>query len=97
MTAWGLPKPRQVSPLNVQRRGATGRSGASAMAPGSRRSVERSGGGGAGRGGGGSAGPKPRQIRSGELFGGTREVVIEHEGDCYRLRCTSKGKLILTK
>lgn len=34
---------------------------------------------------------------SSELFGGTREVIIEHAGEHYRLRATSRGKLILTK
>jgi hemin uptake protein HemP len=39
-----------------------------------------------------------RQIRSSELFsGGSSELAIEHNGDVYCLRCTSKGKLILTK
>lgn len=38
-----------------------------------------------------------RQLNSAVLFGGAREMVIEHEGEFYRLRCTSKGKLILTK
>ena len=38
-----------------------------------------------------------RLVRSAELFGGERQVVIEHEGERYRLQCTSKGKLILTK
>lgn len=37
------------------------------------------------------------RIRSVEIFAGGREVLIEHEGDEYRLRHTSKGKLILTK
>ncbi|MFZ2403705.1 MAG: hemin uptake protein HemP, partial [Methylobacter sp.] len=32
-----------------------------------------------------------------ELFGTTREVVIEHSGEEYRLRLTRQGKLILTK
>lgn len=36
-------------------------------------------------------------LRSSDLFAGSREVIIEHQGDLYRLRCTSKGKLILTK
>jgi hemin uptake protein HemP len=54
-----------------------------------------------------SAGPAPavaatsqaqrRQIRSDELFSGQREVLIEHSGEIYSLRQTSKGKLILTK
>ena len=38
-----------------------------------------------------------RQIRSDELFSGQREVLIEHAGELYLLRHTSKGKLILTK
>ncbi len=38
-----------------------------------------------------------RQIRSNDLFGGGREVLIEHAGEVYSLRHTSKGKLILTK
>lgn len=38
-----------------------------------------------------------RQIRSAELLDGCREVSIEHAGELYLLRQTSKGKLILTK
>ncbi len=38
-----------------------------------------------------------RRISSDELLAGQRELVIEHGGDEYRLRITSKGKLILTK
>ena len=38
-----------------------------------------------------------REIRSVDLFGGHREVLIEHSGEHYSLRQTSKGKLILTK
>lgn len=38
-----------------------------------------------------------RQIRSVNLFRGQREVPIEHAGELYSLRLTSKGKLILTK
>jgi len=38
-----------------------------------------------------------RQVRSVDLFGGCREVLIEHSGETYSLRRTSKGKLILTK
>ena len=41
--------------------------------------------------------PQRRQIRSDELFSGHREVLIEHAGELYLLRHTSKGKLILTK
>ena len=39
----------------------------------------------------------PRRLQSRELLADAQEVIIEHEGDDYRLRCTSKGKLILTK
>ena len=38
-----------------------------------------------------------RQIRSDDLFKGRREVLIEHAGELYSLRQTSKDKLILTK
>jgi hemin uptake protein HemP len=38
-----------------------------------------------------------RTLVSRDLLGEAREVIIEHDGDLYRLRCTSKGKLILTK
>lgn len=38
-----------------------------------------------------------RRLDSGKLFGGAREVVIEHAGQEYRLRVTSQDKLILTK
>lgn len=48
--------------------------------------------------------PPPRMLLDGTrlwpgevIFGGAREVAIEHEGGIYRLRRTSKGKLILTK
>jgi len=41
--------------------------------------------------------PPRRQISSAELFKGQREVLIEHAGEVYSLRHTSKGKLILTK
>lgn len=43
-----------------------------------------------------SAEPRPR-ITSAELLRGAREIVIEHGTDEYRLRLTSKLKLILTK
>jgi hemin uptake protein HemP len=32
-----------------------------------------------------------------DLLGGGREAVLLHDGDEYRLRLTSNGKLILTK
>lgn len=31
------------------------------------------------------------------LFGENREIVIEHDGERYRLRITRRGKLILQK
>ena len=36
-------------------------------------------------------------IESGTLFAGTREVIILHRGERYRLRVTQSDKLILTK
>jgi hemin uptake protein HemP len=44
---------------------------------------------------GATAGPPKLDSRS--LFGGQREIIIEHDGADYRLRVTSNGKLILTK
>jgi len=44
-----------------------------------------------------SAQPPVKRIDSTTLLGGTRELIIEHGVDAYRLRLTSKGKLILTK
>jgi hemin uptake protein HemP len=38
-----------------------------------------------------------KRIDSRELFGASREVLIEHVGEEYRLRITQQGKLILTK
>jgi hemin uptake protein HemP len=41
---------------------------------------------------------KRRVIRSGDLFAGdSAELDIEHNGEIYCLRRTSRGKLILTK
>ena len=37
------------------------------------------------------------RIESRDLFASTREVMIAHGGDIYRLRLTSQNKLILTK
>lgn len=34
---------------------------------------------------------------SASLFKGRREIVIEHNGEFYRLRITRQGKLILNK
>lgn len=39
----------------------------------------------------------PRRMKSAELLGAARELIIEHGGGEYRLRLTSNGKLILTK
>ena len=51
-----------------------------------------------------STSPGPRMISvaghkidSRDLFIGTREVIIHHGGDVYRLRLTGQNKLILTK
>lgn len=38
-----------------------------------------------------------RYVSSAELFGGAREVVIQHEHHRYRLKITSKGGMILNK
>jgi len=38
-----------------------------------------------------------RHVRSADLFGNAREVVIEHEHHRYRLKMTSRGGLILNK
>jgi hemin uptake protein HemP len=36
-------------------------------------------------------------LRSEELFGEAREIVIRHNGQEYRMQVTRNGKLILTK
>jgi len=38
-----------------------------------------------------------RTVKSSELLGARNELDIEHNGELYRLRRTSSGKLILTK
>jgi len=45
----------------------------------------------------GSAERSTRRIGSSALFQGAAEIIVTHNGEDYRLRCTSKGKLILTK
>jgi hemin uptake protein HemP len=40
---------------------------------------------------------EPRRVRSDDLLGGSQEIEIVHRSQCYRLRVTSLGKLILTK
>jgi hemin uptake protein HemP len=42
-------------------------------------------------------GPAIPLLRSEELFGKAREILIEHSGGYYRLRVTHSNKLILTK
>jgi len=44
-----------------------------------------------------SASVSPAVLRSVDLFGAAREVLIEHQSQLYRLRHTAQGKLILTK
>jgi hemin uptake protein HemP len=39
----------------------------------------------------------PRRLSSRELLGASKEIEIVHGSQCYRLRLTSLGKLILTK
>jgi len=39
----------------------------------------------------------PRRFDSAALFGGRREVTIDHGGEIYRLRLTSNNRLILIK
>ncbi len=45
----------------------------------------------------GTAQPAPPRQSTDRLFSGAREMIIEHNGEEYHLRITSKGKLILTK
>lgn len=40
--------------------------------------------------------PPPR-VDSQQLFEGQRELIIQHQGEAYRLRITRHDKLILTK
>jgi hemin uptake protein HemP len=46
---------------------------------------------------GDAVGGGSRRIKVSDLLGRDREVILEHAGQDYRLRVTSKGKLILTK
>ncbi len=45
----------------------------------------------------GNTADSPRVVSAQELFGGEREICIEHEGERYVLRITRRGKLILQK
>jgi hemin uptake protein HemP len=38
-----------------------------------------------------------KRISTEALFEGSREILISHNGETYRLRITAKGRLILTK
>ena len=44
-----------------------------------------------------SSAPPVKRIAIRDLLAGGREAVLLHDGDEYRLRLTSNGKLILTK
>jgi hemin uptake protein HemP len=37
------------------------------------------------------------RVRSEDLLRGAQELLIDHDGACYRLRLTAHGRLILTK
>ncbi|MFT3663569.1 hemin uptake protein HemP [Piscinibacter sp.] len=39
----------------------------------------------------------PLRWDSGVLLGAGKEALVEHRGECYRLRLTAQGRLILTK
>jgi hemin uptake protein HemP len=39
----------------------------------------------------------PRVVSSADLLDGSREIIIRHVGEDYRLRLTRAGKLILNK
>ena len=41
--------------------------------------------------------PTQREVNSKELMQGTREIIIRHGTDAYRLSVTRSGKLILRK
>jgi hemin uptake protein HemP len=43
------------------------------------------------------ASAKLRRLKVSELLAGEREVILEHNGQEYRLRITANDKLILTK
>jgi hemin uptake protein HemP len=38
-----------------------------------------------------------RRLKVSEVLAGERQVILEHDGQDYRLRITANGKLILTK
>jgi hemin uptake protein HemP len=65
----------------AQKTGETGAGGASQMQSAADRNVALTG----------------NRLESRDLFIGTKEITIGHEGDVYRLRLTALNKLILTK
>ena len=44
-----------------------------------------------------AATPKLRRLKVSDLLAGEREIILDHDGQDYRLRITANGKLILTK
>lgn len=48
-----------------------------------------------------SAAPTPRselpRLSVRDLFAGRTEIILDHNGEDYRLRITARGRLILTK
>jgi hemin uptake protein HemP len=64
-----------------------------------RQAMTRLGPDGASGDGAGTTPPssQPIRIELAALLGGRREAIIVHNGEDYRLRVTSNGKLILTK
>ena len=42
-------------------------------------------------------GEQAKSLTTRDLFQGRRRIDIEHQGECYRLQITRRGKLILTK
>ncbi|NMM46104.1 hemin uptake protein HemP [Rhodospirillaceae bacterium KN72] len=44
-----------------------------------------------------ATGSDPIVVSSSDLLRGRTEIMIDHGGECYRLRRTRQGKLILTK
>jgi hemin uptake protein HemP len=45
----------------------------------------------------GQSQPVQRVVSFNQIAGGTTEVIIEHEGQQYRLRATRNGRLLLNK
>lgn len=45
----------------------------------------------------GSGSPQVKCYQAAALFNDASEIMIEHQGEQYRLRITKQGKLLLTK